>query len=172
MPSTHIYASKKDWQQIAQHLYDEYCFYQTDHTQSPVAKMLSFEVVNSGTSRMASQILGDSYLLVKKQQLILPRQINATRYAWDLMLNPHAISISLGGSYENGWIAGTIGYKLKNAEAKNTYQAWAFAIRKVCKLKIAPYYLGGECAHLFKEGKRRFTADMNSPSDYDLKNTL
>lgn len=169
MTSTHIYASKKDWLQITQNLQDEYCYYQTDHTESPVAKILSFEDINLGTSRAASQALNESYLVVKKSDVVLPRQIIAARYAWDLMLNPHAISIKLGGGYSNGWIAGTVGYKQKDEVAKNTYQDWALAIRKACKVKVAPYYVGAECVDLFREGKVRFTADMNSPMDYDLK---
>jgi hypothetical protein len=168
MSSTHIFASKSDWELIVNFLQGDYVFYNTDHTQNASTKTLIFNTINTGVCKAKSQVHGDLFIVSNRLTPVVSRKINESRYAWDLMLNQHAVAISLGGKYDDCWIAGTVGYKLKNDQAKAIYLDWSKAIRKTCK-KVGAYYLGAECYELLKLNQFRFTTDKGSPVEYDLK---
>lgn len=98
----------------------------------------------------------------------VPQRDGGSKFAIDQLANPECITFRPGGTYTGtAVIAGQIGTTSASPESRSLFGLFASEIRRRFG-KIASYYVGKEAMALLEAG-HRLTANVKSPSLYDLR---
>ncbi len=107
----------------------------------------------------------DAELFIRR----VPQRKGGTRFAIDLLQNPVAITIHLGGYFgENILLPGRITTLKGSLFAKQALTFIGKEIRKAFKHRAGVYYISANARQAYFNGYR-LTPNIRQPLDYDLK---
>jgi len=125
-----------------------------------------------GRIRIDNTNLGAGYLIIPKGTPVaieaVPQRRGGIKYAVDQGMNPNSVDMLSGGQYDKMTVvAGRIGTCTDSTESAALLKTIRGLIHKRWE-RIRSYWVGPEAAKILDRGGR-LTANLGSPSEYDLQ---